>query len=313
MYFIGELRDQVKGQEIVEELRTKGIEAEIRYIAQEDMWAIFVAMEVHVPMAQEFYRVKLGLKKPFEIEKEWVEIKSLPNGFMTKTILVVCLILYLLSYTAIGDQLYEFLMFSEIKEPRLFHSVLNGEWWRVITPIFLHMNILHILFNMLWFKDLGNVIEFNFSVRFYLLFVLFVGLTSNLLQYVVQGPSFGGMSGVLYGMLGFLWVFKRAHTNFSFGIPDRDMTIMLVWFVLCLTGFLGPIANLAHAGGLSAGMFLALGVERSTMTMSKKQQFVIFFAAVFILLATLIIEGFKLEGQYYILINLTTSAAELVI
>lgn len=313
MYFIGELRDQVKGQEIVEELRAKGIEAEIKYIAKEDMWAIFVAMEVHVPMAQEFYRVKLGLKKPFEIEKEWVEIKSLPNGFMTMTILVVCLILYLLSYAAIGDQLYEFLMFSEIKEPRMFHSILNGEWWRVITPIFLHMNILHILFNMLWFKDLGNVIEYNFSVRFYLLFVLFVGLTSNLLQYIVQGPSFGGMSGVLYGMLGFLWVFKRAHANFSFGIPDRDMTIMLVWFVLCLTGFLGPIANLAHAGGLSAGMFLALGVERSTMTMSKKQQFVIFLAAVFILLATLVIEGFKLEGQYYILKNLAASAAEVVI
>ncbi|MCK6594166.1 MAG: hypothetical protein L6Q33_03120, partial [Bacteriovoracaceae bacterium] len=95
--------------------------------------------------------------------------------------------------------------------------------------------------------------------------------------------------------------------------PDRDMTIMLVWFVLCLTGFLGPIANLAHAGGLSAGMLLALSVERSTILMSKKQQFGLFLAALFILLATLIIEGFKLEGQYYILKNFTSSAEEIVI
>lgn len=313
MYFIGELRDQVKGEEIVEELKNRGIEAQLKYLPAEDMWVIFVAMEVHVPMAQEFYRVKLGLKKPFEIEKEWVEIKSLPNGFMTMTILAVCLILYFLSYADIGDVLYELLMFSEVKESQLFSAVLHGQWWRVITPIFLHMNLLHILFNMLWFKDLGNVIEYNFSIRFYLLFVFFVGVVSNLLQYLVQGPSFGGMSGVLYGMLGFLWVFKRGHSNFSFGIPDRDMTIMLVWFVLCLTGFLGPIANLAHAGGLSAGMLLALCVERSTMTMSKKQQFGLFFAAIFILLATFIIEGFKLEGQYYILKNFTSSAEELVI
>lgn len=313
MYFIGELRDQVKGAEIVEELKNKGIEASLRYIPLEDMWAIFVVMEVHVPMAQEFYRVKLGLKKPYEIEKEWVEIKSLPNGFMTLTILVICLILYLLSYTQMGDQLYDYLMFSTKDESAHFFSLTRGEWWRVLTPIFLHMNVLHILFNMLWFKDLGNVIEYNFSIRFYLLFVLFVALVSNLLQYFVQGPSFGGMSGVLYGMLGFLWVFKRAHPNFTFGIPDRDMTIMLVWFVLCLTGFLGPIANLAHAGGLSAGMLLALSVERSTMLMSKKQQFGLFLAALFILLATLIIEGFKLEGQYYILKNFTSSAEEIVI
>lgn len=299
MYFIGELRDENKAKEIIDELLKKEIGAELRYSNEQDLWAIFVLDEKRALEAHDLYRVKLGLKKPIEIEREWIELKKIPLGFFTKVFIFISIILFLLSYSKLGAGVYAQLMFSDPKEVSLFSSLKMGEIYRALTPIFLHMSILHILFNMLWFKDLASLLENKFSLKFYFFFCVFTGVVSNLLQYLVQGPRFGGMSGVLYALLGFFWIYKKSHRNFDYGIPDRDMKIMLFWFVLCLTGFLGPIANLAHAGGLTLGMIMALVVNRNAMSYTFGQQLKVFFIAIFILLATIFIEGFKLNGKFY--------------
>ena len=311
MYFIGELRDVDKAKEIIEELSNRSIDSDLRYISEQDLYAIFIADESRAPEAHDLYRVKLGLKKPIEIEKEWIELKKIPLGFFTKVFIFISVILFLLSYSKFGNEVYSELMFSNPDENVLFSSLLKGEFYRLITPIFLHMSILHILFNMLWFKDLASLLEDKFSLKFYFFFCFFTGLVSNLLQYLVQGPRFGGMSGVLYALLGFFWIYKKSHKNFDYGIPDRDMRIMLFWFVLCLTGFLGPIANLAHAGGLTLGMIIALFINRIAMSYSWKKQVLVFFAALAILLATIFIEGFKLRGNFYYQKDLAKSALEI--
>lgn len=83
-------------------------------------------------------------------------------------------------------------------------EVLHGEWWRLLTPMFIHFGIGHIVFNMMWLFQLGSMIESaQGSGRFLLLIVAFA-IASNLAQYAMKGPFFGGMSGVNYGLIGYV-------------------------------------------------------------------------------------------------------------
>src|SRR5690606_11070458 len=89
----------------------------------------------------------------------------------------------------------------------LLRSVLSGEQWRLLTPIFLHFGLLHQLFNMLWLWDLGGALEARRGFGFLALFVLISGIGGNLAQYLITGwPYFGGVSGVVFGLLGFIWM-----------------------------------------------------------------------------------------------------------
>lgn len=297
MHGIGELRDPKMVEEILQGLKKLGIEAQKHYVSEHDLFVISVEDASKSEVAQDYFRVKMGFKRPVEIDEQWVKIKKLPKGEYTFAMVMISILLYVLSFSQMGELLFSSLFIGK-GDSSLFHEVLEGQVWRLITPIFLHMSFMHILFNMLWFKDLGYLIEFNFGKKFLLLFVLGTGLVSNLGQYFVSGPQFGGMSGVLYAMLGFIWVHKQLHRDFEYAIPRFDLGMMIGWFFLCLTGVLGPIANTAHGAGLVAGMMLAVGYQFRL----EKERVKYFFIAVFFLIFTLLVEGYKLDGRYYLLL-----------
>jgi len=137
-------------------------------------------------------------------------------------------------------------------------EISQGQWWRLITPIFLHFGVLHLVFNLLWLWDLGDMLERILGSRWLLLFVAVVGVSSNLAQYSYAGPLFGGMSGVVYGLLGYLWLRGFLDPNFPLRPNKAIVYLMLGWFVLGWTGLLGPIANMTHSIGLAAGGTLAV-------------------------------------------------------
>lgn len=141
----------------------------------------------------------------------------------------------------------------------------GSQYWRLITPIFLHFGLLHIVFNSLWLWDLGRRVEVRQSPWRLLGIALLIGVGSNIAQAIYGGVSiFGGMSGVIYGLLGYCWVWGRVRRDPILTVPSPVLVIMLVWLVICMVGFtevlgIGAVANAAHLGGLIMGLILGAG------------------------------------------------------
>jgi GlpG protein len=133
-------------------------------------------------------------------------------------------------------------------------EIRHGEIWRLLTPIFIHFTIPHILFNMLWLLDLGTMIERRQNTRVLSALVVVIAVLSNFGQYLWQGPVFGGMSGVVYGLIGYIWL--RGKYDPASGLFLHSSTVMMavIWFALCLVGVIPHVANAAHSVGFAVGI-----------------------------------------------------------
>lgn len=147
-------------------------------------------------------------------------------------------------------------------------AMARGEFWRLLTPAFLHFSFFHILFNGLWIWELGRRLEAVLGPTHYLLFVLGTAIAANVTQFL-GGPSvFGGMSGVVYALIGFIWMRQKFSPHPYLAVPSGIIGFMLLWLVICMTGIVdrfigGSVANGAHVGGLVAGMAWGLLSSRS--------------------------------------------------
>jgi len=138
-------------------------------------------------------------------------------------------------------------------------ALSTGEIWRFLTPMFIHFGIFHLVFNMFWLKDLGTRIERDRGWAFFLGLVLITSLAANLAQYSWTGsPRFGGMSGVVYGLFGYLWSHGKHHPRSKIGVDEGTVRVLMLWLMLCMTGLVGPIANGAHLGGLVMGRLIGM-------------------------------------------------------
>ena len=135
-----------------------------------------------------------------------------------------------------------------------FPEIRQGQIWRLFTPIFIHFGVMHILFNMLWLRDLGSMIEARKGTWTLLVLVLVISATSNLGQYWASGPSFGGMSGVVYGLLGYVWMQGRYNPSGGLALHRQTVAMMIIWFFLCLFQIIPHVANAAHGVGLGVGI-----------------------------------------------------------
>jgi GlpG protein len=148
-------------------------------------------------------------------------------------------------------------------------AIRSGQVWRLVTPIFLHFSPWHLLFNMGWLWVLGGQIEVRRGTVRLALMVLVIAVGSNLLQYYFghlewdrPSPTFGGMSGVVYGLFGYVWMKARFDPELELWVTPSNIILMMGWFVLCWTPWfqtlVGPVANMAHLGGLVAGALMGV-------------------------------------------------------
>jgi GlpG protein len=156
-------------------------------------------------------------------------------------------------------------------------AIKQGEYWRIITPIFLHLNPLHLLFNTYALYSLCGVIECRRRRYWVIGFILGAAAFSNLIQFILpdvfsfnlaerirQGDvtlgtiGFGGMSGVCFALFGYLAGKAVYAPEPGLSIPSDSIYFMMFWLVICMTGAVGSIANTAHVAGLVFGLVLAV-------------------------------------------------------
>jgi GlpG protein len=135
-------------------------------------------------------------------------------------------------------------------------DVLRGQVWRLVTPIFLHGSLAHLLMNMMAMQSLSTLIEIRRGTWRLAGLVLTTAIVSNVAQYLYRGPGFCGISGVALGLFGYLWMKSEFDPGAGIAIPRSSVIMMLVFVGLCLTTDLIPIANAAHLSGLATGMLL---------------------------------------------------------
>lgn len=129
----------------------------------------------------------------------------------------------------------------------------DGQLWRLVTPAIVHADWLHLLLNMFWLLDLGSLVERRRGWKFLGGFVVATAVISNYGQYILFNPAFCGMSGVLYGLLGYVWMKGKHDPESGLQLPPQALLMMLIWFGLCLAGIIPNVANGAHAVGLAVG------------------------------------------------------------
>lgn len=137
------------------------------------------------------------------------------------------------------------------------------EWWRLVTPIFLHFSLGHLVFNMLWLWVFGRHIERDEGSLYWVGLILLWGILSNLAQLFYAGPAFGGMSGVVYAVMGYLWTEQITGRRRILVMPGWLLVMAIIWALWGVTNTLGlsygvDMANGAHFGGLFVGCATAL-------------------------------------------------------
>lgn len=138
----------------------------------------------------------------------------------------------------------------------------TGQFWRLVTPVFLHFGWMHIVFNCLWCWELGRRIEYRLGSLNLLGLFLVTAAVSNTAQHQWSGPVFfGGLSGVVYGLLGFAWMAGRVNPRWRELVPATPVMLFMVgWLLICVFGVIDvlgfSVANAAHVAGLLCGLVL---------------------------------------------------------
>ena len=180
---------------------------------------------------------------------------------------VIALAILLTLFTNFGlNNFLEPLLFIKTNLNSSFENtyLINNEWWRLITPTFLHFSITHLVFNCLWIYILGSRIEKLDGLSVFLFIFILTGILSNAGQFFwTQQYLFGGLSGAVYGLLGYCFIIGLDGRHGRYGLPEALYLFMFIWLLVGFTGVLsffgfGNVANTAHLVGMIAGFIIGL-------------------------------------------------------
>jgi GlpG protein len=202
-------------------------------------------------------------KRHFDGRQIFRQPGLLGMGPLTTSLVGLCVVVWLLMQFYSESVVWDYLLISNYDQGDFLNrlryglvEIREGQIWRIITPIFMHAParmVLHILFNMLWMRDLGSIIEYREGSLKLGLLVFVTAAFPNLAQYFITGPHFYGISGVVYGLLGYLWMKGKFDPASGYYLPQSTVVMMLIWLALGFTGIL-PIANTVHTVGLVVGV-----------------------------------------------------------
>src|SRR5215471_16906466 len=266
MRIIGHLAEESAARVFADYLYVQGIDNQVEQQAQ-DGWGIWVLDEDKLERATALLsafrsnpsdpRYRTQGRSAAELRKEEEKTQEAyrkklrnrrhlfrplsPYGFgpLTFVMIVISVAVFFLSKFGADDQRIMGLFMTDWSsgqwDPTL-PEIRHGQVWRLFTPIFIHLSPLHLLFNMLWLRDLGSMIEGRQSSLHLLLLTVVIGAVSNLAQcyWYWGGPAFGGMSGIVYGLLGYIWMRGKFDPASGLYLHPSTVWMMIIWFFACL-------------------------------------------------------------------------------
>lgn len=244
--------------------------------------------QAEVVRRDEHERREKAKKNVVEMRGRWG--RGLPGGGSTPrraplvfVLIGISVVVFLLTEQATNyGEVQRLLLFAQPKIERQvavfpengFQQIAQGQVWRLVTPIFIHFSVMHIVFNMWVLYVFGSQFEDRRGTRRFALFVLLVAVISNVGQYLFShwfshnpvAAGGGGMSGVNYGLFGYIWIKSRFQPAMGFRLSMFNVLIMFAWLFLgifreagadSLTFIPTNIGNAAHGIGFVVGVLVA--------------------------------------------------------
>ena len=300
MRLIGTLDDGKNAERLADYLIAQGIDAQIDSTGE--AWAVWVRDEDLIEQAvEEFDRFRLDptdsryresrraaedvrrqaqqrqqqvAKNTVDVRRGWRRPGGARRAPLTMTLIVLSVVVAFASNfgnTRGRGSVVSQLTFQRVpiedenaREDPLA-QIKQGQVWRLATPMFIHFGPLHLVFNMLWLHWLGGMIETRKGTVAFGGLVLLTCLIANVAQALFPEnatPMFGGMSGVVYGLFGYIWISMTVDPGIGLFLRKETVVFLFGWLFLGMAGVFEQmdiyIANWAHGGGLIAGVALAL-------------------------------------------------------
>lgn len=172
-------------------------------------------------------------------------------GPLTLVVIIACLAIYALD--AIGLPIFDELAFH----PTLAQFT-DWQAWRYVTPAFIHFSVLHLVFNLLWWWYLGGAVEKRLGSGKLIVITVISALLSGYVQQKFSGPWFGGLSGVVYALMGYVWLRGERDPQSGIFLQRGLIIFALIWIVAGWFDVFGmSMANGAHIAGLAVGLAMA--------------------------------------------------------
>jgi GlpG protein len=191
----------------------------------------------------------------------WQLLRHFFSAPVCSSLLLLCLLVAVISSLGSNTQPVQSLFYPLLDSSGFWALLADidspSTLLRTLTPMLLHFGELHLIFNMLWLLYFGRQLEPIHPVWLFLLLVLLLAFVSNTVQYLsIHFNNFGGMSGVVYGLVGYTWVVHNFMPR-SRLMLNNTMFIFFVIALILMEVFAGSyIATAAHIGGLLGGLLL---------------------------------------------------------
>lgn len=161
-------------------------------------------------------------------------------------------------------------------------AIAQGEWWRLIAPMFIHIGFTHILVNSITLYYLGTQMEILYgSLRFALIYLL-SGLMGNLMSFAFNDSISAGASTSLFGLFAAAIVLGRQFPyNSGIQLMARNFT-MLIFLNFFFGFFSSAVDNFGHLGGALGGALAAVFIAMPRTAKSQNGQRILFLVIYFV-------------------------------
>ncbi|WP_162632640.1 rhomboid family intramembrane serine protease [Paraliobacillus zengyii] len=228
-----------------------------------------------------------------QIQNTSTKIFEYAKPFYTYVLLVINVLMFLLLEWQGGSTSTETLIRYGAKYNP---AILDGEWWRIVSSMFLHIGFLHLVMNMFALHIVGSLVERIYGVKRFLFIYFGSGILGGITSFAFSPQLAAGASGAIFGLFGALLFFGLHYRRIFFQTMGWNIIVIIAFNIIF--GFVvQQIDNGAHIGGLVGG-FIASGIAFFPKKKLIKQQSMAIFGYI-IIITTLLIYGILHTSTHY--------------